>query len=1038
MSMMGVDSVGYHEHTVAGRADDPVIAAAAYYASRGETPMTWGGRGCSLLGLDGEVDLADYRAVFGVGGAHDPKTGTRLVGCRRPGLELVVSPHKSVAELGVIGRAEHMHAICDAERDATLDYLDQLVAERGGRRGRAQTATSTGGLIWATSRHATTRAGDPQVHDHVLIANAVLMGDTHGGWKALDTAFVRDHLHAATAVGRMAAAAKAVELGYGIEADGGPSGRLGGWAITGIPSEVCEMHSKRGAQIDAAVGPDGSYAARSVAARATRDRKADHPLQDLMFRWQTELTALGHPPAALEAAVDTAGAAYWPPTVDLATLAAQLLGPGGRLASEKTFTRGDVIVAVAPHLHGLPMAFLDQAVEAVLAHTDAVRLPAVRGAREPVWAAGCVLADEERIAEIADALAGRAGAEVHWTTACDAIEALQARLGHPLTDTQRRVAMGLLTAGHSLDVVVGIAGSGKTTTLSAVRAAYETAGYTVLGTATSGQAAKTLGEGAGMESRTIASLTWRLDHGTLALTDRHVVICDETGMTTDVDLSRLLGAVERAGAKMIVVGDDRQLDAVGPGGALTALAARHPEHVWTLSDNLRQVLPAERAALGELRDGNVADAVAWYHGAGRIHPVRDRRWAVNAMVKAWAADISAGHETLMLAYRRDNVEALNHTARQLWEQAGLLSGPELTAQGGRRYRAGDRIITLAPGPRGAWVTSQPAQVTMVNPQTQQLTAVTPDGQHLRMGPDDIGSGRLSHGYAITAHRSQGSTVDVAHVLDDGGGRELAYVSMSRARTASHVYVTAADPLQAAERLAWTWDQQRRQAWITERDQAAARTEQAVAELSGERDRLTQLIPPDVSDQLTRTRQQVAQVESDRADLHAGTGLWAHTSVGHTLQAFKHAQSTHERDVARAQDRYLGLLARHRARQAEQASALAVTRAGTVWRDTVQPHDHQLATQLDRLGQQASRLEAAQRARIEFLTDHPEVTARIAAIDRAITQQQHQMRTAASRPVFEWQTPPPQPALRHDAHLEHIHHQHIAAAHQAPQIGGPAL
>ena len=159
MSMMGVDSVEYHEQTVAGRADDPVMAAAAYYASRGETPMTWGGRGCRLLGLDGEVDLGDYRAIFGAGGAHDPNTGTRLVGCRRPGLELVVSPHKSVAELGVIGRAEHMHAIVDAERDATLDYLDQLVSEIGGRRGRAQVATSTGGLIWATSRHATPRLG---------------------------------------------------------------------------------------------------------------------------------------------------------------------------------------------------------------------------------------------------------------------------------------------------------------------------------------------------------------------------------------------------------------------------------------------------------------------------------------------------------------------------------------------------------------------------------------------------------------------------------------------------------------------------------------------------------------------------------------------------------------------------------------------------------------------------------------------------------------------------------------------------------------
>ena len=357
----------------------------------------------------------------------------------------------------------------------------------------------------------------------MLIANAVRMGDTRGGWKALDTAFVRDHLHAATAVGRMAAAAKAVELGYGIEADGGPSGRLGGWAITGIPAEVCEIHSTRSAQITAAVGADASYAARAVAARATRDRKADEPLQDLMFRWQAELTALGYPPAALDAAVEAAGLAYRPPAVDLDELAGALLAPGGRLASEKTFSRGDVIVAVAPHLHGLPVPVLDQAVEAVLAHTQAIRLPAVVGAREAVWAAACVLADEARIAELADAMAGRAGARVHWSVACDAIEALQARLGPPLTDTQRDVAMGLMTDGHCLDVVVGIAGSGKTTTLSAVRAGFETAGYTVVGTATSGQAAKTLGEGAGMESRTIASLTWRLDHGTLTLTDRHVV-----------------------------------------------------------------------------------------------------------------------------------------------------------------------------------------------------------------------------------------------------------------------------------------------------------------------------------------------------------------------------------------------------------------------------------------------------------------------------------------------------------------------------------
>jgi len=162
-----------------------------------------GSSGRGPLGLDGEVDIADYRASSASVAPTTPRTGRRLVGCLRPGLELVISPHKSVAELGVIGRAEDMHEIVDAERDATLEYLDVSSQKEvvGGDVPRPRVAT--GGLTWATSRHATTRAGDPQVHDHVLIANAVLMRDARGGWKGADTAFLRDHLHAATAVGRM-------------------------------------------------------------------------------------------------------------------------------------------------------------------------------------------------------------------------------------------------------------------------------------------------------------------------------------------------------------------------------------------------------------------------------------------------------------------------------------------------------------------------------------------------------------------------------------------------------------------------------------------------------------------------------------------------------------------------------------------------------------------------------------------------------------------------------------------------------------------
>ena len=120
MAILGADSVEYHRDNVVARGDDHPGQALAYYASRGETPLEWGGSGAERFGLTGTVTDAEYAALFGPGGACDPTTGDRLVTTRRPGLDLVISAHKSVAELGVIGRAEDMHAILDAERDATL------------------------------------------------------------------------------------------------------------------------------------------------------------------------------------------------------------------------------------------------------------------------------------------------------------------------------------------------------------------------------------------------------------------------------------------------------------------------------------------------------------------------------------------------------------------------------------------------------------------------------------------------------------------------------------------------------------------------------------------------------------------------------------------------------------------------------------------------------------------------------------------------------------------------------------------------------
>lgn len=201
--------------------------------------------------------------------------------------------------------------------------------------------------------------------------------------------------------------------------------------------------------------------------------------------------------------------------------------------------------------------------------------------------------------------------------------------------------------------MLGVAGAGKTTAIRCAAEAFTAAGYEVVGTATSGQAARTLGQEAGLtQSRTVASLLWRLGHDTLQLTSRHVVVLDEAGMTDDQDMLRLLTVCDLAKAKVILVGDHRQLGPVGPGGALRALLNRHHGIVHVLAENVRQDNPNEREALRQLRGGKVAQAVAWYAENDRIRIAPDTDEALRTMVDAWYEDVCAGCDAAMYAWRR--------------------------------------------------------------------------------------------------------------------------------------------------------------------------------------------------------------------------------------------------------------------------------------------------------------------------------------------------------------------------------------------------
>jgi conjugative relaxase-like TrwC/TraI family protein len=818
---MGADEVAYHQATVVGRADDHPGAALDYYGSRGETPLRWGGAGAARMGLHGEVTPEAYEAAFGPGGFRDPGTGEQLVSTKRPGFELVVSAHKSVAVLGVIERADAMHHLLDVETDATMQWLDSWFQQRGGRRGRAQVRTATGGLVYARTRHGTSRAGDPSPHDHVLVANVAEMFDDVGGFKGLDSASLRDTVEAATMVGRLHSAARAVSLGYRIEADNGPSGNLRHWRIAGIPVEVCDLFSKRADEITAYLAESGhadTYRARQVAARESRAVKRHTGVDDLMPTWRAELASIGWSVGRLGAALDAARThPSLPaplPRERMDALAAEVLHIDGDLmANHKVFTRTHLVTAVAPLLYGHDPTELDRAVDHILGGQLVVPLLASGAIHERAYATVEVLATEQAIAASMDRLAQQPGPALPERDVTDAVLAKGDEIGHRLTPGQWDVVEAVCSSGRAVEVIVGVAGSGKTTALDAATTALGRHGYRVLGASTSGQAARTLGTEAHIESRTITSLIWRLDHHQITFDPRTVVILDEAAMTADRDLHRVIAHVEQAGAKLVLVGDPRQLSSIGPGGALAALLERHPAILTTLDRNVRQRDPAERRALRQLRNGDVHEAIDWYLTRGRTALSSNRTEALIGMVEAWARDVDDGHDTALLAWRRDDVRDLNRVARNHMHQSGRLSGPHLVAPGGRPYAAGDRAVVLAPLPDQGLVTSQRITITRTHPDEGALEARTTDGRRVLLTGTAIDAEHLDHGYAVTVHRAQGATYDRAHVLAAGGGRALAYVALSRARTGTTLHAIADDLPQLQHDLALDWHAERAERWV---------------------------------------------------------------------------------------------------------------------------------------------------------------------------------------------------------------------------------
>jgi Ti-type conjugative transfer relaxase TraA len=442
---------------------------------------------------------------------------------------------------------------------------------------------------------------------------------------------------------------------------------------------------------------------------------------------------------------------------------------------QATFTGRDLAIFVHRHSDGKEQ--FDSAMSAVRGSPDLIAL-GKDGRGEDRFTSRAMIEAEQRLGRASELMAER---ERHGVDQQDREGALaRAGLRGLALSGEQRAAFEHVTNGRGLSVVVGYAGTGKSAMLGVAREAWEGAGYTVRGAALSGIAAEGLEQGSGIVSRTIASLEYQWGQGREMLTSRDVLVIDEAGMVGTRQLERVLSHAADAGAKVVLVGDPQQLQAIEAGAAFRAIHERHGG--VEISEVRRQHEGWQKDATRHLATGRTGQAIHAYDERGVVHAAETREAARDELIEGWdrARQSSPGDTRIILTHTNDEVRELNEAARGRMRDTGELgSDVSIKAERGeRQFASGDRIVFLR-NERGLGVKNGTlGTVDQVTPQSMAVR--TDDGRSVAFETNDYA--HVDHGYAATIHKAQGMTVDRAHVLATPGmDSHGAYVALSRHR-----------------------------------------------------------------------------------------------------------------------------------------------------------------------------------------------------------------------------------------------------------------
>jgi conjugative relaxase-like TrwC/TraI family protein len=751
------------------------------------------------------------------------------------GFDLTFSAVKSVSTLWAVAEPAVASVIEKAHQAAVQDALTFIekhaLFTRTGPQGIRQ--VNVRGLVGAAFTHRDSRAGDPDLHTHVAVANKVQTLD--GRWLSIDGRVLFKAKVAASETYNTALEQHLRDtLGVRFaERRGTDSGKRPIREIVGVDPRLNQRWSTRRAHINVRRGelaiqfqhdhgrPPTPVEALHLAQQATLEtRDAKHEPRSLAEQratWMDEASAVLGGRSVVASMVTTAlspvaepsrvADARWVAQTADRVLAAMeetratwqmwhVRAEAQRhvrtidLPAEQAWALVDLLVDEVLDRRCVAIAAPDNDIDEpeLLRRVDGSSVYTVAGA--DLYTSQRILDAEQRLV----ATAGRRDGSAVGQVAVDLALLEMATNGTAVDAGQAALVRQMCTSGARLQLAIAPAGAGKTTAMRALTLAWTEDGGRVIGIAPSAAAAAVLAEQTGIRTDTLARLTWSLDHGDLpdwaaAVGPSTLVIIDEAGMADTLSLDTAVQFAVDRGVSVRLIGDDQQLAAIGAGGVLRDIQNTHG--ALQLTELHRFTSPAEAEASLMLRDGDPT-ALNFYVDHGRVH-VGDLAKITQDAFAAWVQDRSAGLDAIMLAPTRELVAELNRRARDHCRD-GAPAGPEVGLGDGNQASAGDMIITRKNDRRlrlsaTDWVKNGDRWTIIHVDRSGRLTVRHSRSRLKCRLPADYVTSSTGLGYATTIHGAQGVSADTMHGLLTGQeSRQKLYTMLTRGRHANHLYL----------------------------------------------------------------------------------------------------------------------------------------------------------------------------------------------------------------------------------------------------------